>query len=94
MRLTPELLLEPLTHLGLQIVVGLADGGSVEGVGLDDVRASFQVLDVDGLNDVRAGQHKQIVVALQLITVVLVAVAAEVSLLSMHNTKSGIKASA
>ena len=81
MRLTPELLLEPLTHLGLQIVVGLADGGSVEGVGLNDVRAGFQVLDVDGLNDVRAGQHKQIVVALQLITVVLVAVAAEVSLL-------------
>jgi hypothetical protein len=36
---------------------------------------------VDGLNDVRACQHQQVIVALQLIAVVLVALSTEVSLL-------------
>ena len=54
----------------------LGDGGAVEGVGLDDVGATLQVGGVDLLNHIGPRQHQQIVVALELIAVVLVAAAA------------------
>mmetsp|Transcript_21753 Transcript_21753/g.56693 ORF Transcript_21753/g.56693 Transcript_21753/m.56693 type:complete len:385 (+) Transcript_21753:624-1778(+) len=75
--------------LGLQVVVSLADGGAVEGVGLNDVCPAFQVLDVDGLDDVWAGQHQDVIVTLQLIRVVLVAVRTEVSLLQLVSLNHG-----
>jgi hypothetical protein len=58
--------------LGLQLVVSLADAGTVEGVGLNDVSASLQVLQVDALNDIWPGDDQDVVVALELVAVVLV----------------------
>ncbi len=54
-----------LWHQLLQVVVGLGDAGAVEGVGLDDVSAGPQVVQMDLLDDVGASQGEQIVVALQ-----------------------------
>src|SRR5690606_40831736 len=51
----------------LQVVVGLADRGGVEGVGLDHVRAGVQVIGVDLRDHVGAGQRQQVVVSLQVV---------------------------
>ena len=59
------------THQMLQTVVCLGDRGRAEGVGLDDIRASLQILLVDVLNHIRTSQSEQIVVALQGLGVVL-----------------------
>ncbi len=52
-------------HQVFEVVVGLADRRGVEGVGLDQIRARFQVGGVDVGDDLRPGQQQQIVVALQ-----------------------------
>ncbi len=49
----------------LQAVVGLRDGGSREGVGLDEVGAGGEVLGVDVGDDVGPGQYQQVAVALE-----------------------------
>ena len=54
-----------LPHQFLHTVVGHGGTRAVEGVGLDDVRAHLQVLLVDAADDLRLGQHQQVVVALQ-----------------------------
>ena len=56
---------------GFKPIIGLGDGLRVEGVGLDDVGAGLQIGVVDLADDVRLGQHKQIVVALQIVAMVL-----------------------
>ncbi|MNV36689.1 hypothetical protein D3C71_1281770 [compost metagenome] len=48
-----------------KVIVGLADRGRVEGVGLDQIRAGFQVRGVDAADHLRAGQQQQVVVALE-----------------------------
>jgi hypothetical protein len=72
------------THVGLQLVVCLADAGAVEGVGLDDIRAALQVRGVDLGNHVWPSDHEHIVVALELVAVLRVALAAEVLLLQLE----------
>ena len=57
-------------HVQLVIEFGHAVGfqrGRIraEGIGLDDVRARFQIFAVDGFDDFGLGQHQQIVVALE-----------------------------
>ncbi|BFO12333.1 hypothetical protein GGER_48430 [Serratia rubidaea] len=47
------------------MVIGHRDGGGVKGVGFEDIRARFQVAVVDRADDVRLGQHQQIVIAFQ-----------------------------
>ncbi len=49
----------------LELVVGLAEPGRVERVGLDQIRAGLQVGHVDVADDVRPGQRQQVVVALE-----------------------------
>ena len=55
-----------LADVRLGVVVGLADAGGVEAVGLNDVGSSLQVLAVDLLHQVRPRQAEQVVVAFQL----------------------------
>mmetsp|Transcript_656 Transcript_656/g.1781 ORF Transcript_656/g.1781 Transcript_656/m.1781 type:complete len:563 (+) Transcript_656:3249-4937(+) len=69
--------------LGLKLIVSLADCGAVEGVGLNDVSARLKVGSVDLCNDVWPCEHKNVVVAFQLMAVVLVALATEILLLEL-----------
>ena len=62
----------------LEPVIGLRNGGRIEGVGLDDVGAGVQEGVVDALDDVRPGQGQQIVVALQVGRMVGEALATEI----------------
>jgi hypothetical protein len=66
--------------LDVELVVELGDHRRVEGVRLDDVRAGLEVLRVDLLDHVGASDHQDVVVALEVVGVVLEALAAEVSL--------------
>jgi hypothetical protein len=50
----------------LHRVVRHRDAGSVEGIGLDDVRPGREILAMDGGNHVRSCQHQQVVVALEI----------------------------
>eukprot|EP00053_Salpingoeca_punica_P018065 m.175524 g.175524 ORF g.175524 m.175524 type:complete len:1311 (+) comp17350_c0_seq2:4566-8498(+) len=67
----------------LEAVVGLRDRGAAEGVGLDKVRAGIQVGLVDGLDDVRAREGEEVVVALQRLLMRSKLRAAEVLLLQL-----------
>ena len=49
----------------LHPVVGHGDGGGVEGVGLDDVRAGLEVRAVDVRDDLRPGEREEVVVPLE-----------------------------
>ena len=51
----------------LQPVIGLADGLRVEGVGLEDVGARFEIGAVDLADDLGLGQHQEVVVALEIV---------------------------
>lgn len=72
-----------MAHLCLQLVVGLADAGTVERVGLNDVCTTLQVCSVDLMDHVRAREHQHVIVALELVAVAPVAVTTEVVLLRM-----------
>ena len=54
-----------LRHQACHAVVGLRDGGGVEGVGLDDVGAGLQIGAVDPRDDLRLRERQQVVVALE-----------------------------
>ena len=54
----------------LRAVVFLRDGGAGERIGLDNVGPGFQIKFVDLADHVRAGEHQQVVVALQVAGVV------------------------
>ena len=58
----------------------LGGAGAIEGVSLQDVSSSFQELIVDASNDVGAGDDQQVIIALQLIRMALVAIPSEVLL--------------
>ena len=60
-----------LVHPRGKSVVGLRDRGRVEGVGLDDVGAGFEVGVVDRRDRVGPGQHEEVVVALQVVAVIV-----------------------
>ena len=75
--------------LRLQLVVRLRDARVVEGVGLDDVRASGEVLLVDLLDHVRPRDDEQVVVALEVLGVVLVALPTIVLLLELIRLDGG-----
>ena len=67
-----------VAHGVLGVVVGLADAGGVEGVGLDDVGPGIEVAAVDGFDDVGPGEAQKVVVAEELAGQVGEAVAPEV----------------
>ena len=54
-----------LVDQGFGAVIALRDGGRIERVGLDDVRARVQIRGVDADDDVGPAEGEQIVVALQ-----------------------------
>ena len=64
----------------LHAVVGERNALRVERVGLDDVGAGLEILVVDRADDVRPGEHQQVVVALQVAGPVSESLAAEVLL--------------
>ncbi len=84
-----------IAHAVLEAVVSLCDGGTRKGVGLDDVRACFKELAVDGLDNVRAGDAEQVVVALQVAFVAVERRIAEILLLQLilldHGTHRAVK---
>ena len=49
----------------LEAVVGLADRGGVEGIGLYDIRPGGKVLPVNGADHIRSGEHQDIVIPLE-----------------------------
>ena len=76
----------------VELVVQLRDHRRVERVRLDDVRASLEVLRVDLLDDVGARDHQDVVVALEVVGVILEALAAEVllgELVLLHSRAHG-----
>ena len=72
-----------LVRVVLHAVVGERDALGVEGVGLDDVGAGLEVGVVDLADEVRLGQHEQVVVALDVAGPVGEALAAELLLLEL-----------
>ncbi len=61
-------------------VVRLRDGCARKGVGLDDVGAGFQILAVDGADDVRPREDEDVAVPAQVLRMAPEAIAAEVGL--------------
>jgi len=49
----------------LEAVIGLGDDGAVEGVGLDEMGARLEVVEVDLLDRLRFGQDEEVVVPLE-----------------------------
>ena len=56
-------------YLILESVIGLRGARGVEGVGLDDVGAGFEIGTVDAADDLRPGQDQHIVIAFQILPV-------------------------
>ena len=73
----------------LEAVVGLGDRGGREGVGLDDVGAGAEIVQVDVADRVGLGQDEQVVVALEVLAVVAEALAAEVGLRQLERLDLG-----
>ena len=69
-----------LRHQRFHPIVGLGDGGRVEGVGGHQIRACLGVGVVDVLDGLRLGQHQQVVVAAQVARPVGEALATELLL--------------
>jgi hypothetical protein len=69
-----------VAHRMLQCIIGLADRGGVEGVGLADVGAGREIGVVQLGHEVGAGEAQQIVVALQRMAVILEMAVAEIIL--------------
>ncbi len=65
----------------LQLIIGLGNGGRVEGVGLDNVGTGLQIGRMDVADDLRLGDGQQIIVALEVARVVSKALAAIIRLL-------------
>ena len=73
-------------------IIALRDGLGVEGVGLNDVGAGFEIRVVDLADDVRLGQHEQVVVALEVAWVILEAratIACLVELIALNHGAHG-----
>ena len=64
------------------------DGG-VEGVGLEDVGAGFQIGAMDVGDDIRARERQEIVVALEIAAVILETLAAEIRFLELARLDHG-----
>ena len=73
----------------VQLVIKLRDHRGVERVRFDDVRPSLEVLHVDLLHNVGAGDHQDVVVALQVVGVVLEPLAPEVFFLELVRLHRG-----
>ena len=76
----------------LEMVIGHADGGGGETVGLDDVGSGGEVGGVDLFDHGRLGEAEEVVVALQIVGKVLETLAAEVGLgqaVGLHHRAHG-----
>ena len=62
----------------LHAVIGLGDGGAGEGVGLDDVGAGAEIVEVHVAHRVGLGEDQQVVVAFDVLLPVLEALAAKI----------------
>ena len=69
--------------LGLQLVVCLGNGGAAESICLNEVRANLKELAVNLTDDVRTRDHKNIIVPLQWVAMVLVPLTLEVRLIKL-----------
>ena len=58
----PGRLIIQFIHQILHVIISHGNGGTTEGVGLDNVRTGLKVLDVNLPNNVGAGQRQQVVV--------------------------------
>src|SRR5690606_14263689 len=88
----PRALAVELARQRLQAVVRLRDRGGVEGVGLHQVRAGFQVGLVDAADQLRPGEAEQVVVAPEVVAVAgeaLAAVAGLVQALALDHGAHG-----
>ena len=65
-------------HQMAQAIIFLAGEVGVEGVGLDEIGAGFQILAADIADDLRLGQGEKVVVALQLAGMIAEARAAKI----------------
>lgn len=72
-------LLVDLIRQMFHAIVSHRDLGTIKAVGLDDVRASLQIAFVDGADDVRLLEYKQIVITLHIICDISEACAAVVA---------------
>ena len=69
--------------LCLQLVVRLGNGGTAERISLNKVSSALKELAVDLADDIRTGDHKNVVVALQGVGVVCISLPAEVRLIQL-----------
>ena len=72
-----------LRDQALHAVIRHRDGGGIEGVGLDDVRARFEILAVDAADQLGLRQHEQVIVAAQVARPVAKALAPELRLVQV-----------
>ena len=68
-------------HHRFHAVIGLRNGCRGEGVGFDNIRASQQVVEMDGPHRIRLRQNQQIIIALLVMARLLEARATEIRLL-------------
>ena len=71
------------------VVVGLGDGGGTKGVGLDQVSPGGQIALVDVLNQVRAGERQQLVIAFDVFGEVFEALASVLRLTQLEALDHG-----
>ena len=77
-----------LVHMIFQVVVSLCDRGTAEGICLYNISSGSQILPVDVANDIRSGNGKQIVVALERIRVIFEFFRRGNQLLSVYDAES------
>ena len=56
-----------LIHQILHVVIRHRGSGGVERIGLDDIRAGFQIGLMDGTDDLRLGERQKIVIAFEIV---------------------------
>ena len=69
--------------LGLQLVICLGNGGSAKSIGLDEISSNLKELAVDLANNIRASDHKNVIVALQRMAMVRITLTLEVRLVKL-----------